>query len=231
MAATATARRTAGRAAPAHRPAPAPRRPVRPAPAPRRPATTRSPGRATVVITAVSAIADSRPVLGLTRSRLWIGLLGTLLVGIVALNVVALSFNATASKTAALSDELREKNSALRAGIADQLSNERLQSAAERIGLVMPQAASALMLAPTEADAERAAARLRRGEFTIGSSYAPPAPEVPEVPPAAPPEDPTVAAVPVAPAAPVVPEVPVAAPVAPAAGTVPAAAQTTGVTP
>ena len=184
-----------------------------------------------MVVTAVTAVADSRPVLGLTRSRLWIGLLGTLLVGIVALNVVALSLNATASKTAALSDELREKNSALRAGIADQLSNERLQSEAARIGLVMPQAASALMLTPVEGDAERAAARLRKGKFTIGSSYAPPAPEAPEVPPVVPPQDPTVAAVPVDPPAPVAPEAPVAAPVAPAAGTVPAASQTTGVTP
>lgn len=126
----------------------------------------------------VSNIADSGLVLGLTRSRLWIGVLGTLLVGIVALNVMALSFNAASSETAALSDELREQNSALRADIADGLSNERLQSAAVRIGLVMPQAASALMLTPGAGDAAEAARRLRQGDFTIGTTYAPPAPEV-----------------------------------------------------
>jgi len=82
-------------------------------------------------------------VLGLTRSRLWIGVLGSLLVGIVALNVMALSFNAASSETAGLSDELREANSALRADIADGLSNERLQDAAARIGLVIAPAASA----------------------------------------------------------------------------------------
>lgn len=132
---------------------------------------------------AVSGIADSGIVLSLTRSRLWIGVLGSLLVGIVALNVMALSFNAASSETAGVSDELRERNSALRAAIADGLSNERLQSAAVRIGLVMPQAASALMLTPSASDAAEAARRLRRGDFTIGSTYAPPVPEVTETAP------------------------------------------------
>lgn len=99
--------------------------------------------------------------------------MATLLVGIVALNVMALSFNAQSSETAARSDELREQNSALRADIADGLSNERLQRAAVRIGLVMPQAASALMLTTSETDAAVAARRLRRGELTLGSTFAP----------------------------------------------------------
>jgi hypothetical protein len=130
----------------------------------------------------VSGIADSGLVLGLTRSRLWIGVVASLLVGIVALNVMALSFNAASSETAALSDELREQNSALRADIADGLSNERLQSAAVRIGLVMPQAASALALTPGAGDAAEAARRLRRGDFTLGSTYAPPVAEAPVAP-------------------------------------------------
>ena len=130
----------------------------------------------------VSGIADSGIVLGLTRSRLWIGLLGSLLVGIVALNVMALSLNASSSKTAGLSDELRESNSALRADIADGLSNVRLQSAAQRIGLVMPQAASALILTPGPGDAEEAALRLKRGDFEIGSTYVALVAEVPEAP-------------------------------------------------
>jgi hypothetical protein len=146
-----------------------------------RPAAARG-GFAAAAVGTVSGIADSGLVLGLTRSRLWIGLLGSLLVGIVALNVMALSLNAASSKTAGLSDELREQNSALRADIADGLSNERLQSAAVRIGLVMPQAASALMLTPRAGDAEEAARRLRKGEFTLGSTYEPPAPEVVEAP-------------------------------------------------
>jgi hypothetical protein len=135
-----------------------------------------------VAVGTVSGIADSGLVLGLTRSRLWIGVVASLLVGIVALNVMALSFNAASSETAALSDELREQNSALRADIADGLSNERLQSAAVRIGLVMPQAASALALTPAAGDAAEAARRLRRGDFTLGSTYAPPIVEAPVAP-------------------------------------------------
>ncbi|MDQ3728146.1 MAG: hypothetical protein M3355_01005 [Actinomycetota bacterium] len=185
-AATAPARKTTARtAAPARRivrPVPSPRRP---AAAPRRGAAGPRTGFVPVAVGIVAGIADSGLVLGLTRSRLWIGVLGTLLVGIVALNVMALSFNAQSSKTAGLSDELREANSALRADIADGLSNERLQTAAVRIGLVMPQAASALMLTPDPGDAEAAAQRLRRGDITLGSTYVVPIPEASVEPTAA----------------------------------------------
>jgi hypothetical protein len=129
---------------------------------------------------AVGGLADSGLVLRLTRSRLWIGVLGTLLVGIVALNVFALSFNASSSKTAALADELRRENSALGADVADVLSNERLQSAATRLGLIWPEPGAILYLDPRHSDAEAAAERLRRGEIAIGSEYVEPvAPVVP----------------------------------------------------
>ena len=198
-AATAPARKTTARAAaPARRivrPVPSPRRP---AAAPRRGAAGPRTGLVPVAVGAVAGIADSGLVLGLTRTRLWIGVLGTLLVGIVALNVMALSFNAQSSKTAGLSDELREANSALRADIADGLSNERLQAAAVRIGLVMPQAASALMLTPGAGDAEAAAQRLRRGDVTLGTTYVSPVAEVPAEPAVAVPvADPAVATTPV----------------------------------
>jgi len=147
-----------------------------------RAATATRGGLAAAAVGTVSGIADSGIVLGLTRSRLWIGVLGSLLVGIVALNVMALSFNAASSETAGRSDELREQNSALRANIADGLTNERLQEAAVRIGLVPPQAASVLMLTPAAADAAEAARRLRQGDFTLGSTYAPPVAETPVEP-------------------------------------------------
>jgi len=179
MAATATApaRRANARTAAPQRRSSAPRAVA----VPQRSAAPRG-GFATVAVGTVSGIADSGLVLGLTRSRLWIGLLGSLLVGIVALNVMALSFNSASSKTAGLSDELREENSALRADIADGLSNVRLQSAAQRIGLVMPQAASALILTPAAGDAEEAARRLKNGDFEIGSTYVAPVTEAPVIP-------------------------------------------------
>jgi hypothetical protein len=123
---------------------------------------------------AVGGIADSGFVLRLTRSRLWIGALGTLLVGIVALNVLALSLNASSSKTAAISDELRRENSALTADASEILSNERLQAAATRLGLIWPEPGNLLFLDRRHSDAAAAAERLEQGEITIGSEYVPP---------------------------------------------------------
>jgi hypothetical protein len=113
-------------------------------------------------------------VLRLTRSRLWIGLLGSLLVGIVAFNVFALSFNASSSKTAALADELRRENSALGAQIADGLSNERVLQAAARLGLIVPEPGAILYLDPKPGDAAAAANRLENGAIALGASSAPP---------------------------------------------------------
>jgi hypothetical protein len=195
MAATATARKTAPRAtartrraarpAPVRAARPAPRRAPRPAPRPVPRLVPVAVGRTAV---AVGELADSGLVLRLTRSRIWIGLLGTLLVGIVALNVFALSLNASSSKTGALADELRSENSALTAQIADGLTTERVRQAAARLGLIVPEPGAILFLDPRPGDAAAAADRLRRGAIAIGSAYVPPvAPVAPELaaPPAA----------------------------------------------
>jgi hypothetical protein len=181
MAATATARTSRPRAPRAattpRRPraatarTAAPRRAPRSAPVPR--LVPVAVGRTAV---AVGGMADSGVVLRLTRSRLWIGVLGTLLVGIVALNVFALSFNASSSKTAGLADELRRENSALATQIADGLSNERVQQAAARLGLVVPEPGAILYLEPQAGDAARAANRLEKGAITVGTEYVPPPP-------------------------------------------------------
>ncbi len=173
----------------------------------------------------MGGIADSGLVLRLTRSRLWIGLLGTLLVGIVGLNVFALSFNAASSKTAGISDELRRENSALRAQIAGGLSNERLQRAAARLGLVVPEPGAIRYLNPAPGDAAAAAERLRKGGITLGSTY---------VPPAAPVLVAAVEAEAVAPVEPVPTEVPAPTEVAPTvdpAAAAPPAATAGGITP
>jgi hypothetical protein len=183
MPAAATARKApprARRAASARAARPAPRRAPRPAPRPGPRLVPVAVGRTAV---AVGGIADSGVVLRLTRSRLWIGLLGSLLVGIVALNVFALSFSASSSKTAALSDELLQENSALRAEIEAGLSNEQVQGAADRLGLIVPEPGAIRYLEPKPGDAAAAADRIRQGAVTIGSEYVPPAlPVAPVVP-------------------------------------------------
>src|SRR5687767_3517595 len=114
MAATVTARTSA----PARR-APARRTPPRKAPsrATASPAKRRRSGHTPITgfvpvaaaAGAVGGIADSGLFVWLTRGRLWIGLLGTLLVGIVGLNVVALSFSASSSNAGQAADSLRRQ--------------------------------------------------------------------------------------------------------------------------
>jgi hypothetical protein len=186
MPATAAARRTApvraSRAAPARKPAPTRPAPARKAPARRTPATRRPaartrrsqvtpiPGRLVAVgvgstAGAIGGIADSSLVVRLTRGRLWIGLLATLLVGIVALNVVALGLNASSSKVAQQSDGLMRANSALRAKIAGGLASDNVESAARKLGLVVPEPGSIRYLTANPDDVATAAKRLREGAF------------------------------------------------------------------
>jgi hypothetical protein len=122
---------------------------------------------------AVSGIAESGLIHRLTRGRLWIGLLATLLVGIVAMNVLALSFNATASRTGLRTDVLKRQVSILRAQIAAAgVSNERVQSEAAKLGLIVPEPGSITYLTPSPDDAATAAKRLTSGELVTGAPEA-----------------------------------------------------------
>ena len=119
---------------------------------------------------AVSGLAESGVVYRLTRGRLWIGALATLLVGIVAINVLALSFNATASRTGQQTDVLKRQVSTLRAQIAASgASNERVQSEAAKLGLIVPEPGAITYLSPRANDAALAAKRLASGALTIGA--------------------------------------------------------------
>ena len=198
MAATAAARRVAAspaRRATANRPAlkPRPRR-VQPARRPARPAaragTARRPragaarrrsqtpigGFVPVAVGAtagaIGGLADSGLVVRLTRGRWWIGVLGTMLVGIVALNVFALSLNASSSRVAEQTDGLKRANSALQARIAGQLSNEKVQAAADDLGLLIPAPGAIRYLTPGPGDAAAAARRLANGDLTLGTDVA-----------------------------------------------------------
>ena len=124
---------------------------------------------------AVSGIADSGIFVWLTRGRLWIGLLGTLLVGIVGLNVLALGFSASSSNAASEAEALARQNSALRANIATKLSSEQVQMTANHLGLAVPEPGAIRYVKPSPDDAANAAKRLRDGDFTV-SAYTAPAP-------------------------------------------------------
>ena len=127
---------------------------------------------------AVGGIADSGLVFKLTRGRLWIGLLATLLVGIVGLNVMALSFSASSSNAARQADDLELQNSALKAQMATLLSTDEVERIASELGLVAPAPGAYRYVKSSADDAEIAAKRLRDGEFSLAAAQ----PEVPAVP-------------------------------------------------
>jgi hypothetical protein len=118
---------------------------------------------------AVGGIADSGVVVRMTRGRIWIGVLGALLVGIVALNVWALGLNASSSKVAQQTDGLKRANSALLAQIAGELSNERVQQAAAKIGLAVPEPGAIRYLEAGGEEAAIAARRLAAGDLILGT--------------------------------------------------------------
>jgi hypothetical protein len=115
---------------------------------------------------AVGGLADSSLVVRLTRGRLWIGALAVLLVGIVALNVMALSLNASSSKTGRQADALKQQNSALRAQLAGHVSSQKVQRLATSLGLIFPEPGDIRYLEPSSGDAAEAARRLRSGELS-----------------------------------------------------------------
>lgn len=134
------------RTAPARTPRPKPSAPRRrPAPKPPRRAVApvRPPGHLIPVAVGRTAVVvrglpDSGLMVGLTRRRAWIVVLGVLLAGIVALNVATLSFSASAGKIDADIQTLAQENSVLRSRLAQRLANDRVQSNAATIGLLSP---------------------------------------------------------------------------------------------
>jgi hypothetical protein len=87
----------------------------------------------------VRALPDSGLVVRLTRGRAWIAALSVLLTGIVALNVVSLSLSASQGKISQQTEILAQENSALRARLAERLSNDRVRHDAASLGMTAPQ--------------------------------------------------------------------------------------------
>ena len=121
--------------------APARKAPVRPAPARPRTGTTaprRSPHLVGRTAVRVRALPDSGLMVQMTRGRAWIVVLSGMLAGIVALNVINLSFSASEGKLSQQAQVLEQENSVLRARLALRLSNGRVRSAAAALGMTAP---------------------------------------------------------------------------------------------
>jgi hypothetical protein len=142
--------------------APARRAPAR-KPAPRRrPATTQPKLVVTAVRTAeaVRQLPDSGLVVRMTRGRAWIGVLGILLVGIVALNVATLSFAATAGQIDEQITALEQENSMLESREAQHFSTARVRNQGSVLGLAMPNTEEPRVIELDPNDVATAAGRL-----------------------------------------------------------------------
>jgi hypothetical protein len=187
MAVAAPARQAAPARAPARKPAPVRRAPARrastrrptarraaarparvrtaPAPQRRRPAPKRATGHviplaAVRTATAVRQLPDSSLMVRMTRGRVWIGVLGMLLAGIVGLNVVTLSLAATAGQIDQNIQALDQENSILRSRDAQKSGSARVRHDAAALGFTAASADEVNYLQASPRDAAIAAQRL-----------------------------------------------------------------------
>jgi hypothetical protein len=149
------------RAVPAPAKAPARRKPQRAAP--KRRTTVAQPKLAVAAVRtaeAVRQLPDSGLVVRMTRGRAWIGVLGILLVGIVALNVATLSFAASAGQIDEQITALEKENSMLEAREAQHFSTARIRNEGASLGLAMPNTEEPRVIELSPDDVVTAAARL-----------------------------------------------------------------------
>jgi hypothetical protein len=160
-----------------HRPTPRGRTVAAPAPARKAPARRRRPVRsaprrrragdsARLALTlgnaalAVRRLPDSGLVVRMTRGRAWIAVLGILLVGIVALNVITLSFAASAGKIDEQITTLEAETGMLQGRAARLSGVGPVRRAALSLGLAIPASSTIHFTDASRHDVATAAARL-----------------------------------------------------------------------
>lgn len=156
------------------RPARAPRPASRPAVAPRRKArSTRTPRRTTPslplrtqALAFARTLPDHRLLDRLVRGRLWIPLLGVLLIGIVASQVAILKLNASLGHGVVRAAQLQSQDERL-ASVVSQLSDvQRVEASAARTGLSMPAAYTPVFLSGGRGELRRALSNIHRPDPT-----------------------------------------------------------------
>lgn len=151
-----TARAAAAAAAPARKPRARPSSPARIR-------TRTGPHLIPIAVgtaTAVRQFPDSPLMVRMTQGRLWIAVLGVLLVGIVALNVFTLSLTAEAGHVDQNIVALEKENSILGSRDAHRSGSGQVRNAAAAIGLEMAAADKVSSIEPHRDDIAVAAQRL-----------------------------------------------------------------------
>jgi hypothetical protein len=121
---------------------------------------------------AVTQLPESGLIHRLTRGRAWIGVLGVLLIGIVALNVVTLSFAASAGKIEERNLELSRENTVLNSLNSKKYGQARLHNEAKHQGLAPNTTVEPTALTVTPDAVDRAAARLGAAATAAGIGVA-----------------------------------------------------------
>ena len=146
-------------------PAPSRRRRSRPAARPhpvRRPQRTERSiaGRSARVAQAVVRLPDSGAVRGLSRTRTWIVVIAILLTGLVAVNLVAVSFGTEASRNLTQIQALERENAILESTGTVAVSIPHVQEGATEIGMVSPDPMTVRFVEHSPSDIAAAAQRL-----------------------------------------------------------------------
>jgi hypothetical protein len=167
-------RRVSGPARPAARAAAAaavalPQPRTRPSPPPRRrPVAVPRPARRAADQTLgaralewLRALPDHRLLDRLIGGRVWIVLLGTLLVGIVTMQLSLLRMNASIGRAVERTSTLEQRNAALRLSISQLSDSELIAGLATQMGFVMPLQGSPRFLSASAADPAKALTTMR----------------------------------------------------------------------
>jgi hypothetical protein len=121
---------------------------------------------------AVTQLPESGLIHRLTRGRAWIGVLGVLLIGIVALNVVTLSFTAAAGKVEERNLELSRENSVLSTLNAKKYGQGRIHDEAKNLGLSPNTSIDPTVVTVGKGNVATAAARLAAAAGTAAPTAA-----------------------------------------------------------
>jgi hypothetical protein len=128
----------------------------------RRPATAPLGPR---LVAFASTLPDRGLVDRLVRGRWWIGVMATLLIGLVAMQVSLLGLNAGMGRAVERSADLERANGVLRAQVSQLEAGERIQEKAAALGMVLPPAGHIGYVRPRTSDASAAARALDEGRF------------------------------------------------------------------
>jgi hypothetical protein len=121
------------------------------------------------VTSRVAKVLDARLVDRLLRGRGWIGLVGVLLIGLVALQVSMLKLNAGIGASVERASTLERQNARLEATTARLSSADRIRAKARKLGLVPPNVDRNRYVWARPANAKVAAAAIAGGAFVAAT--------------------------------------------------------------